>query len=92
MPPHAGFLDTVSEQFAAEPFVSLEFLITSLIVVVSPGTGVLYTLAVGAVARLARPASLRRSAARSASCRTWLAAMLGLAARAAHQRAGVRRR
>jgi threonine/homoserine/homoserine lactone efflux protein len=47
MPPHAGFLDTVSEQFAAEPFVSLEFLITSFVVVVSPGTGVLYTLAVG---------------------------------------------
>ncbi len=47
MPPHAGFLDTVAEQFAAEPFVSLEFLITSFIVVVSPGTGVLYTLAVG---------------------------------------------
>jgi threonine/homoserine/homoserine lactone efflux protein len=47
MPPHAGFLDTVAEHFAAEPFVSLEFLITSFIVVVSPGTGVLYTLAVG---------------------------------------------
>ena len=47
MPPNAGFLDTVAEQFAAEPFVSLEFLITSFIVVVSPGTGVLYTLAIG---------------------------------------------
>jgi threonine/homoserine/homoserine lactone efflux protein len=40
-------LDTVSELFAAGGFVSLEFLITSFIVVVSPGTGVLYTLAIG---------------------------------------------
>src|SRR5437879_8276505 len=32
---------------AARGAVSIEFLITSLIVVVSPGTGVLYTLATG---------------------------------------------
>src|SRR4051812_27916427 len=31
----------------AEPCMSLEFLVTSLIVVASPGTGVLYTLATG---------------------------------------------
>jgi len=34
--------------------VSIEFLITSLIVVVSPGTGVLYTLATGLLTRLPR--------------------------------------
>ena len=50
--------------------MSIEFLITSLIVVASPGTGVLYTL--GTAFRAARaPASSRRSAARSASCRIW---------------------
>ena len=59
--------------------MSIEFLITSLIVVVSPGTGVLYTLAAGLRAAPA-PASSRRSAARSASCRTWPRRSLGLAA------------
>ena len=39
---------TVGDHDRAEgPPVSIEFLITSLIVIVSPGTGVLYTLAAG---------------------------------------------
>jgi threonine/homoserine/homoserine lactone efflux protein len=59
--------------------MSLSFLLTSLIVVVSPGTGVLYTLAVG----LSRGA--RASAGAAFGCTLgilphMLAAMLGLAA------------
>src|SRR3954462_7239997 len=42
-----GFLDTVSELFAAGATVSIEFFVTSFIIIVSPGTGVLYTLAIG---------------------------------------------
>ena len=49
--------------------MTLSFLLTSLIVVASPGTGVLYTLAV-ALTRARAPASRPRSAARSGSCRT----------------------
>ena len=51
-------------------------LLTSLIVVVSPGTGVLYTLAAG-LSRGPRASSSRRSAARSASSRTWPRRSLG---------------
>ena len=58
--------------------MSIEFLLTSLIVVVSPGVGVLYTLAAGLRGALG-PAWWRRSAARSASCHM-AAAILGLAA------------
>ena len=48
--------------------MSFAFLLTSLIVVVSPGTGVLYTLATAlTVARV--PRSQLASAARSGSCR-----------------------
>ena len=47
MPPMQGFLATVPEPFAGRAIVSIEFLITSFIIIVSPGTGVLYTLAIG---------------------------------------------
>ncbi|MFD0473908.1 hypothetical protein ACFQ0B_40910 [Nonomuraea thailandensis] len=50
--------------------MSIEFLLTSLVIVVTPGTGVLYTLAAG-LTRGGRAASWPPSAARSASSRTW---------------------
>lgn len=49
--------------------MTLSFLLTSLIVVASPGTGVLYTLA-AALTRGSRASSPLPSAAPSESCRT----------------------
>jgi threonine/homoserine/homoserine lactone efflux protein len=40
-------LDTVFVLTCPESIVSVEFLVTSFIIIVSPGTGVLYTLAIG---------------------------------------------
>ena len=69
--------------------MTLEFLITSLIVIVSPGTGVLYTLAV------ALTRGSRASIAAAFGCTLGIvphicAAMLGLAA-VLHTSVGVRR-
>jgi len=50
--------------------MSLEFLLTTLIIVASPGTGVIYTLAAG-LSRGSRQASWPPSPARSASFRTF---------------------
>ncbi len=52
-------------------YVSIEFLITTLIIVATPGTAVIYTLA-ACLSRGAMPASSPRWDARSAWFRTWL--------------------
>jgi threonine/homoserine/homoserine lactone efflux protein len=46
MPQRNGFPATLRHSLPEKP-VSIEFLITSFIIIVSPGTGVLYTLAIG---------------------------------------------
>ncbi len=47
MPHTMRILDTVFGFYSFGAIVSIEFLITSFIIIVSPGTGVLYTLAIG---------------------------------------------
>ena len=59
--------------------MSIEFLLTSLIVVASPGTGVLYTLAV-ALTRASRPSIAAAFGCTLGIVPQMLAAMLGLAA------------
>jgi threonine/homoserine/homoserine lactone efflux protein len=60
--------------------VSLEFLITSLIVIISPGTGVLYTLATG-LSRGARASIVAAFGCTLGIVPHMAAAILGLAAR-----------
>src|SRR6478735_6157858 len=78
--PHAnGFLATVCAPFVPEKIVSIEFLVTSLIVIVSPGTGVLYTLAIG-LSRGARASVVAAFGCTLGIVPHMAAAILGLAA------------
>ena len=47
LPPGSGWRSVARVEAKRRPGVSIEFLITTLIVVAAPGTGVLYTLAAG---------------------------------------------
>ena len=60
--------------------MSYEFLLTSLIVVASPGTGVLYTIAAGLTRGSRASVIAAPSPARSASCRICWPRCSGLAA------------
>src|SRR5215217_4486280 len=72
---------------AKSTVVSIEFLLTSLIVIVSPGTGVLYTLAAG-LARGPRASVVAAFGCTLGIVPHMIAAIMGLAA-PAYQRAGV---
>jgi threonine/homoserine/homoserine lactone efflux protein len=63
----------------ADPMLSAEFLITSLIVVVSPGTGVLYTLAAG-LSRGSKASTIAAFGSTVGIVPHMAAAILGLAA------------
>jgi hypothetical protein len=69
--PHCGRVPRIRRvRYVSCSAVSLEFLVVSLIVVATPGTGVLYTVAAG-LARGGRASVVSALGARSGSFRTW---------------------